>query len=348
VDRTGAHVIVAINGFSAHALPNLTLDQQLGAIRAHGTTVVRADAPWANVEPNPPGQDGPQWQFSFLDHWVTTLASHQLRWEPLIDFSVWWARTCPNFCPPASDETYASFAQAIAQRYGSKGTFWSQHPELTYLPAQIFEIWNEENSVTFWSSGPDPKRYANLYLAARHAIREVDPSASVIVGGLTTNGGSYDVHRDSAGRFVKGMLAAVHALRGRVDGFGFHPYGSGPQDVLNWVVHFRQVLDSLGESSAPIDITEFGWPAGDIATEALRASSMRYLGLELAHSNCGIRLLAPYDWINPLVADEPGDFGFVDRTGLDTTLRPAGLGWFQGLAQAATRPKVLLCTTPNR
>lgn len=348
VDRAHVHVIAAINGFSAHALPDFELERQLAAIHAQGVEVVRSDAPWANVEPNPPGPNGPQWQFSFLDRWVAALASHQLRWEPLVDFSVWWAKTCPNFCPPASNDTYATFAQAIAARYGAHGGFWSQHPGLPYLPAQVFEIWNEENTSTFWSTGPNPAQYAALYLAARKAIRAVDGSASVIVGGLTTSGMSYDPHHDLVGRFVKRMFAAVPALRGHVDGFGLHPYATSAEDVVAWVARFRQVLDSLGESSAPIDITELGWPTGDATAETARASGMRYLALELAHSNCGIRLLAPYDWINPLTAGEPGDFGFVDRTGLGTTLRPAGVGWFQGLAQARTKHEVLLCTAPTR
>jgi hypothetical protein len=144
------------------------------------------------------------------------------------------------------------------------------------------------------------------------------------------------------------MFAAVPGLKGHVDGFGLHPYAPRATDVLSWIVHFRQVLDSLGEGSAPIDLTEFGWPTGDPAAEAARAENMRYVALELARSNCGIRTLAPYDWINPLIAHDPADFGFVDRTGVDTTLRPAGAGWFQGLAQASGEPEVALCGSSSR
>jgi hypothetical protein len=332
--------ISAMNGFSAIKLPGPELDQQLTAMRANGVELVRGDAPWANVEPNLPGPSGPQWQWSGMDWWASELASHGVRWEPILDFSVGWAKTCPGFCPPTSNATYATYARAVAARYGAHGTFWSQHPWLPYLPAQIFEIWNEENSNHFWSTGPDPRRYARLFLAARTAIRLVDPSASVMIGGIGNGYVSYDPHNDLAGQFVKRMFAAVPGLKGHIDGFGLHLYVPTPADVVDFVVHYRQVLDSLGESHVPIDITEFGWPVGGVRSEAIRGEYMRDVALQLADSNCGIRMLAPYDWINPLIYHEPADFGFVDRTGLFTALRPAGVGWFQGLAEARNQPMV--------
>ena len=59
------------------------------------------------------------------------------------------------------------------------------------------------------------------------------------------------------------MFSADPGLRGNVDGFGLHPYGTSAADAVEWTVHFRHVLDALGEARAPIDVTEFGWPTGD-------------------------------------------------------------------------------------
>jgi hypothetical protein len=328
-----------MNGFTVFKLSPPQRNQQLAAMQADGVQVVRSDAPWAEIEPVPPGPTGHVWQFAGFDSWVSALATDHLTWEPIIDFSVWWAKTCPGFCAPTSDSTYAAFAQAVAARYGAGGSFWSANPQLPYYPVRVLEIWNEENNQTFWVP---PARYATLYTAARGAIHAVDPSAGVIVGGLADDSQSFNASQDYPALYVHAMFAAQPTLRGNVDGFGLHPYGTVAQDDVKWTVHFRQVLDTLGESSAPIDITELGWTTGDATRETWRAWMMNTAGLTLARSDCGIRLLTPYDWINP-GTPASADFGFVDTSALDTTLRLAGTTWFKALGQAASMPELRVC-----
>jgi hypothetical protein len=332
------HAVIGMNGWTVFKMAPPQRDQQLAAMAAAGVKVVRSDAPWADIEPAPPGPTGHAFNFTGFDSWVTTLANHHLTWQPLIDFSVWWAKTCPGFCAPKSDSTYAAFAQAVAARYGAGGTFWKQNPKLPYYPAQIFEIWDEENNQTYYVA---PARFATLYTAARTAIRAADPSASVIVGGLADDSQSYDPSKDYPAQYVYRMFAAQPSLRGNVDGFGLHPYGTTAADAIKWTVDFRRVLNSLGEASAPIDITEFGWTGGDPGREVWRAWMMNTVGQQLSRSDCGIRLLEPYDWINP--GDSSGDFGLVDLSTLSTTLRLAGSTWFKALAIAAPEPTLGRC-----
>jgi hypothetical protein len=339
-DRSG--VVSAVNGGAAMRLPATQLAGELAAMEAHGVRIVRGDAAWANIEPRPPGPTGPTWQLGQLDAWVTALAMHHLRWEPILDFSVSWAKRCPGFCAPTGNSAYAAFSHEIASRYGVHGAFWAQNPSLPYYPAQIFEIWNEENTTAF---AVTPARYDSLYLAARQTIHAVDPGASVIVGGLADDSRGYTASRDYPAQYVERMFAADPGVRGHVDGFGLHPYGLTARDVEHWVAHFRDVLRSLGEATAPIDITEVGWPTGDEVHELWRASMMGAVASDLARSNCGIRLLAPYDWINPSDGDPWSDFGLVGPTGSATGLRSTGSAWFRGLAAAATEPELRLCST---
>jgi Cellulase (glycosyl hydrolase family 5) len=326
--------ISAMNGFSLEQAPQPELDLQLAAIADGGVRVVRADAPWAVIEPRPPTKEGPGWRFARMDTWVIALATHDLTWEPIIDYSVWWAKNCPGLCAPSSAATYASFARAVAARYGPHGSFWREYRKLPYYPVRIFELWNEENVS---ATRVAPPEYAQLYAAARGSIRAVDPTASVIVGGLGVAGAL-----DSPAQYVQRMFAADPSLRGNVDGFGLHPYGSDAVAVEQSVVQFRKALDKLGERSVPIDVTEFGWTTGDQAQETWRASMMLTLARNLSRSSCGIRLLAPYDWIN-LPGDSNGDFGLVEASALSASLRPAGAAWFDGLRLAASLPELLLC-----
>ncbi len=336
-----AKPVSAVNGFTMEQLPASQLNLQLSVAQAYGVTVVRADAPWADIEPSPPTSSGHSWQFGATDAWVTALAVHHLAWQPIIDYSVWWAKTCPGFCAPTTDASYATFAQAVAARYGVHGSFWASHPTLPYYPAQIFEIWNEEGDQEFWVP---PARYATMYLAARQAIHVADPSGIVITGGLADDSGPFNRNTDYPAWYVQDMFAADPGLKGNIDGFGLHPYGSSAIAVMQWVEHFRSVLATLGEGSAPIYVTEVGWPTGTSVTESWRASQMAALASTLGRSNCGISLVAPYDWIDP-GAPSDGDFGLVDQSGSSPALRAAGSAWFGGLRQAASASPVALCPT---
>ena len=330
-----ARVLSGVNVAAAENLPQPQFNQQLAVLRAEGVQIVRSDLPWALVQPLAPRPNHAGWRWARTDAWEAAFARHGLTWEPIIDYSVGWAKTCPGFCAPASNSTYAAFAEAVAARYGPRGRFWSEHPHLRAFPVRAFEIWNEENVPTYHVS---PGRYASLYMAARQAIKRVDPGATVIVGGLGDDGGAYSPRQDYPSLYVRQLFASQPGLAGHVDGFGLHPYGASGPDVEQWTVHFRQTLDSLGEASAPIYVTEFGWPTGTSRGESWRAQQMSFLGTALTHSNCGVGLVAPYDWVNP-GAVSLDDFGLAEAGapsasgGARVVVRPAGIAWFRSLRE---------------
>jgi hypothetical protein len=316
-------LISAINGESLSEFPSSTWNLQLAAIAAQGVQVVRSDAPWTTIEPSFPGALDFQWQFGPTDAWVRALASENLRWQPILDYNNWWA----NAASDPSD--FAAYAQQVALRYGPGGTFWTQNPQLPYLPVQIFEVWNEEGSEPYYIS---PADYGPLYSATHDAIHDVDPTASVDVGGLADDSESFYSNDDYPSWYVTRMLDSDPSLVGHVDGFALHPYGTTATDVIEWLNEFRYILDGLGESSAPIDITEFGWVTGDDTQEQWRVAQMTQLGKAFEDSTDGLREVAPYDWINSPLVGDTGDFGFVGQTGTDATLRPAAVAWFHAFA----------------
>jgi hypothetical protein len=318
-----------MNGLNTFHLPAASWGPQLAMMEAAGVTTVRSDAPWAVVEPEPSNATDPPYDFSSIDLWVAQLAVHGLTWMPILDDTPWWAKTCVGMCPPLNMTWYANFAKAAAARYGNGGTFWAQNPQLPYHPVQFFEIWNEENGTQFWSTGPSASQYAAMYSQARTAIQAVDPQAQVIVGGLGT-GDALD--------FVQGMLAADPGLRGNIDGFGLHPYADSAADAMQLVVQFREGLDTLGEGSVPIDLTEFGWPQGvGDGNEASRAQMMRQFATSVSSSNCGVGILAPYSWSND--PTDPPDFALAGPT----ALLSSGAAWFAGLQSASGLSISSLC-----
>src|SRR4051794_8175762 len=88
--------------------------------------------------------------------------------------------------PPTSDAAVTSFVNFLTHhvaRQKSRG-----HTGLAW------EIWNEEDAPKWWAGAPDinkPERDASAYVrllrAAYPAIKAIDPTATVVLGGVTGN-----------------------------------------------------------------------------------------------------------------------------------------------------------------
>jgi hypothetical protein len=278
------------------------IDTQLQALRDTGATLARSDALWEASEPAAPVDGVHHYDWGFDDAIAGSLAAHDLTWLPILDYSAPWAQSIPgqDHSPPRSDGDYAAYAQAFAARYGSGGSFWREHPGLPAEPAQTIEIWNEPDNAEFWTPAPNPGGYADLYLAARGAIGAVDPSARVIVGGLT----------DPTG-FLPAMVLDRPGLRGHIDGVAIHPYGT-PSVVLSKVRASRATLTALGMPAVPVYVTEFGWttdPPGALnyVPEALRADYISRTLAALGHLDCGVAAGVLYTWVTP--EQDPADSG---------------------------------------
>jgi hypothetical protein len=270
-------------------------DAPLRAVRATGLRQARTDAFWMWAEPARPVRGVHRYDWRRLDAVATALASHGLRWLPILDYSALWAASDPaNYhSPPKSNADYAAYARAFAARYGRGGSFWAKHPRLRALPVTTYEIWNEPNNGKwFWRPRPDPARYADMYLRAHAAIHAVDPRATVVVGGLVAHAS-----------FVMAMYAARPDLRGHVDAIGWHAYSPQVSGLEKDVRDLRDALEVLGEAHVPVHITELGWPTTGndpgVLPERARAAALEASAARLARSDCGIRAVIAYTWSTP-------------------------------------------------
>ncbi len=307
------------------------IDAQLTALRQTGATLARSDAFWEATEPAAPVAGVHSYRWGFDDEVAGSLAAHDLTWLPIIDYSAPWAQSIPgrDHSPPRSAADYAAYAAAVAARYGPDGAFWRSHPGLTARPIQALEIWNEPDNGEFWTPRADPSGYSALYQLTRDAILAVDPSARVIIGGLT-----------APTTFLPALLAARPQLRGHIDGVAIHPYGT-PLVVLQKVRADRAELDGLGLASVPLYVTEFGWttePPGALnwAPERLRPRYINETMAALGHVDCGLAASLFYTWVTP----ERNPRNREDWYGIhapDGSATPDSRAFTEGL-QNATRP----------
>jgi hypothetical protein len=154
-----------------------------------------------------------------------------------------------------------AFLKALVGRYGAGGTYWihdpyGHEPYVPYHPIEVWQIWNEPNSITWWEPKPNPQQYASLLRRSAADIRSVDPTAKVMSAGIVAH--PTNAHAIPGNKFVKKMLRPA-GTTDAMDIFAFHPYSPTVKTAIKQMKSVRHVLNRAGESDAPIWVTEIGW-----------------------------------------------------------------------------------------
>jgi len=231
-----------------------TLRQALRDMHAAGLGVIRQRFAWQELEPAPGHYRWERWD------WVLPIIHQEgLTVIATIDTSPVWAReeweSDNAYAPPHDMASLATFATALAGRYGE----W----------IMAYQIWDEPNIAPHWGNGPiDPAEYVAMLRAASAAIRQADPDAIIIGGGMAPNlepGGRnmsdvqflHEIYRRGAGQWF--------------DVLGIKAYGfwSGPYDRrvdpsalnLSRVILLREEMVRRGEKAKPMWSLEGGWCA---------------------------------------------------------------------------------------
>ncbi len=118
---------------------------------------------------------------------------------------------------------------------------------------KYWEIWNEQNLKSFWVADPDPKAYAQFLKITYGTIKEVDPEAAVVYGGLA--GVPFD-YCDKTLQAGAGQYFDV---------MNIHPYRGGLSTVpeirrfLSDIQRFHELTVKYCGKDKPLWITEMGW-----------------------------------------------------------------------------------------
>jgi hypothetical protein len=267
-------------------------DVNLKLISEIQAKMVRIDLPWINLE-----QQG-QYDFGPFDGLINGLR----RGGKSIVLVLAYGHPdhsdglAPNGfpLPPHTSEqrtAYGKYAKAVAQRYHG--------PDIAY------EIWNEPNLDLFWPPSFDIKAYGKLLTEAAHAIREVEPNATILPAGLANEN---DPPKLLYSLTTSGALNMV-------DGINFHPYRfEGPENSLYDIAKFENAATKRAD--LPLWITEWGyselWPGqGTQNTRDRQATMIARLMLTAALSKAKAALV--YDLIDDgQDANAEAHFGLYD------------------------------------
>jgi hypothetical protein len=224
--------------------------------------------------------------------------------------------------------SWASFLRQAERRYGPGGYFWREHTALPYLPIRRWEIWNEENIVTF-TLKPNPVAFATLIRVSGRALHHADPGSKVIVGGFF--GRPLQVPPNiPSGNFLSGIYRARH-VKQYFDGVALHPYVADARAMGAQIVNLRRIMKAHHDSSTPIYITELGWGSNGGPTRWERglwgqADELSKSFEMLSEHRLGWHVAGAW-WFT--WSDEPDTCQFCTSAGLLTQGREAKPSWYR-------------------
>ena len=216
--------------------PMTRVKRHFMAARRAGVGYLRCAFAWNGIEP----KQG-EFRWKFWDNFVSLAEQNHIKIIPYVAYTPQWAaRNGKDFWkqPPRKPELYADFMFQIAARYRGRVGAW--------------EIWNEPDNKDYWTGTPD--EFAELAMLAAKRIREADPNAVLILGGVAYG----------PSKFLQVLITGYHLDR-YVDVVAMHAY---PESWLNvpmekifeqWVPAIAQLIDG-DDSGDDLWVNEMGYP----------------------------------------------------------------------------------------
>ena len=292
--------------------------------------MAREEFEWKRVEP-----EKGRFDWSKFDQLVQITRAHGIQVLGKLVYTAPWASSAPSgtsdaaaqYWPPKDVQDYAAYVRAVVHRYKDRVHVW--------------EVWNEENTTGFWRPAADPAAYTRLLVAASAAIRAEDPTATIVLGGLSTGA-------DPA------FLKVIHDNGGwgAFDVLAIHTYVAGPPDgsmMVKWFDDAHAAAAAYG--SKQIWVTEFGWSTysgsgtGYIGVTAAEQASYLARSYQLA-SEQGITGMSWFELVDRGTApsSRADHYGIVTTS---LTAKPA-YGAFQCVARSIAVGGPVGCATVQR
>jgi hypothetical protein len=328
-------------GFIGVSPQNPSTAKDFDLMAEAGVDSVRLPLYWAGVEPKNPSYSKPNW--SGFDTEVELAAEAGIRVMAFVWSSPPWVAPDTVDLPVRTGwqrRAWARFLREAAQRYGPLGTFWSQHTKLPFLPIRVWEIWNEENLVT-WAREPNPTEYATLIRIAGKTLHRVDAGSQVLVGGFFGHPLQIPPNVGSD-TYLRGIYAAGN-VKPFFDGVALHPYVPDASGMAVQLTDLRRIMNAHRDRRTPLYVTELGWGSRNGPTRWERGlhgqADELNKSFELLSANrvrWDVRGAWWFTW-----TDEGGSCLFCSSAGLLTEQREAKPAWYRFNAWTGGDPGIV-------
>lgn len=260
-------------GFWGAVPQNLLSQGQLERLRRGGVDAIRMPIAWPGVELS----RGADFYWQGYDSQFAAAAKAGLEVLPFLSGAPRWQvpeatvpgthgdARAPLHLPVrgAAGRGWARFVHQAVLRYGPRGSFWAENPELPRRPVHAWQIWNEEN-FKYFVVRPNPGEYGRLVRRSASAVRSADPRATIILGGLFGRPAEA-LYRTRprlafyATDFLREMYRRTPGIRSKFDGIALHPYSPSYLDLAPEIEEVRAVLRANHDAGKKLWITELGW-----------------------------------------------------------------------------------------
>lgn len=321
-------------------VPQSTLSQeQFNTLRQGGVKSMRVPLVWPSVQPTRGA-----YNWSEFDSIVERATQSGIELLPFAVGTPSWAvanatvpgtsAKAPAHLPATGSAAsgWTAFLKAAVARYGTGGSFWTEHPLLSDSPIKNWQIWNEPN-FKYFVAKPNPAEYGKLVKISSTAVKSTDPSAKVILAGMFAKpAGGRRLYASGkvanptspnwfASYFLEQVYKTNPGIKSSFQGVALHPYVAHYGSLAPEIEELRGVMTRAGDGSKGLWITELGWsseppqgPSNVFAVGAAgQARELKGAFTLLKQDQAKFRLQRVY-WFS--VDDAPETCNFCNGSGL--------------------------------
>lgn len=219
-------------------------DNAIAKAQDAGVQWAREEFSWDAIEPADNSYNWTQY-----DSVISKYSDKNIKVMGLLTYSTQWASSNPGsyeyqYYQP-DIEAWKDYVYNVTLHYQGQVSAW--------------EIWNEPNTTNFWKNSQE--EYITIFTEAAKKIREADPNAWIILGGLSGADASY----------LDGIYSQIEN-KGYFNAVAIHPYRLVDNNFNNWPEKSIDGLNTLAtdlnniscimkkydDGDKPIWLTEYG------------------------------------------------------------------------------------------
>jgi len=303
--------------------------QELQTLKQGGVDSIRVPISWDSVQSTGPHE----WNWSDADGVIGAAAAARLNVLPFLSSAPAWAVPVDRrvgsskFLPVRNGRQRGGWKRFVIEairRYGPRGVFWREHPELPRLAIRAWQVWNEPN-FKYFVARPNPAEYGKLVNLTYAAAKAADPGAKLILGGLFARPIEATFHvrpRQAyfASTFLQQMYRSTPGIKSKFQGVALHPYTGSWKNLPARIEEVRRVLKANHDAGKAMFLTEMGWSSeppsrGDSFAKGIQGQARELKGAFrlLVHNQRRWHIRGVY-WFS--VNDYAGLCNFCGGTGL--------------------------------
>lgn len=151
---------------------------------------------------------------------------------------------------PEHSEDIANFMRDLIERYGPKGTFWRENPDIPARPIRIWQPWQEPDRPGFMPQPFDRPYFVEMAHACYRAVKSADPDAMVLGTGI-----------GPAAADSKDLLDSIYraGYQGAADAVALHVFPRDAQGMLAAIRMNREVMAEYGDGNLPVVMSQISY-----------------------------------------------------------------------------------------